>query len=71
MRGGPPQCVWVFWRAWRAGFHHIHITEPAHDTFYPHDPIHLTLQASIPGSFKLAAINIARQHALLRRLRMW
>ena len=35
-----PQYLWV---AWHAGFHHIHVTEPAYDAFYSHDPIHLTL----------------------------
>ncbi len=55
----------------RAGFHRIRITEPAFDTFYSHDPIHLTLEASTLGSFKLAAINVARQRALVRSLRMW
>ncbi len=34
------------WMAWRAGFHHIRITEPASDTFHSHNPIHLTLKAS-------------------------
>ncbi len=57
--------------AWRAGFHHIRLTEPASDTFHSHDPIHLTLEASTLGSFKLAAINLARQRALVRRLRLW
>jgi SAM-dependent methyltransferase len=59
------------WLAWRAGFHSIRITEPAFDLFHSHDPIHLTLEASVLGSFKLAAINVARQRALVRRLHMW
>ena len=59
------------WMARRAGFHRIRITEPAFDTFHSHDPIHLTLEASTLGSFKLAAINVARQRALVRRLRLW
>ncbi len=54
-----------------AGFHHIHITEPASDAFHSHNPIHLTLKASTLGSFKLAAINIARQQAFVRRLHTW
>ena len=56
------------WMTRRAGFHHIRITEPASDTFHSHNPIHLTLEASTLGSFKLAAINVARQQALVRRL---
>ncbi len=59
------------WMARRAGFHHIRITEPASDTFHSHNPIHLTLKASTLGTFKLAAINIARRQALVRRLHMW
>ena len=57
--------------AWRSGFRQIKVTEPAFDTFYSHDPIHLTLEASALGSFKLAAINVARQRNLVRRLHMW
>ena len=57
--------------ATRAGFHHIHITEPASDVFHSQDPIHLTLEASTPGFFKLAAINVARRQAFVRRLRLW
>lgn len=59
------------WMALRAGFHRIHVTEPAFDDFYSHDPIHLTFEASALGSFKLAAINVARQQAFVRRLHMW
>jgi SAM-dependent methyltransferase/uncharacterized protein YbaR (Trm112 family) len=59
------------WTAWRAGFHRIRITEPGFDTFYSHDPIYLTFEASVLGSFKLAAINLARQSAFARRLYMW
>lgn len=59
------------WMARRAGFHRIRVTEPAFDVFYSHDPIHLTLEASVLGSLKLAAINIARQRAPLRQLHMW
>jgi SAM-dependent methyltransferase/uncharacterized protein YbaR (Trm112 family) len=59
------------WMEWRAGFHRIRITEPAFDVFFSHDPIDLTLEASVLGSFKLAAINVARQRALVRRLHMW
>lgn len=57
--------------AWLAGFHHIRVTEPAFDDFYSHRPIHLTFDASVLGSFKLATINIVRQRALFRRLHMW
>jgi hypothetical protein len=47
---------------WRgAGFHQISVTEPAFADFYSHDQIHLTLGASALGSFKLAAINLARR----------
>jgi hypothetical protein len=59
------------WMARRAGFHRIRLTEPASDTFHSHNPIHLTLKASTLGSFKLTAINVARQWALVRRLRLW
>lgn len=59
------------WMAWRAGFHHIRITESASDAFHSHNPIHLTLEASTLGSFKLAAINVARQRMFVRRLHMW
>lgn len=57
--------------AWRAGFRGIHIDEPTRDLFFSSRPIHLTLQASVLGSFKLAAINIARQRSLARRLHVW
>ncbi len=59
------------WKAWRAGFRRIRMTEPAYDIFFSHDPIHLTREASTLGSFKLAAINVARRQALVRRLGMW
>jgi SAM-dependent methyltransferase len=59
------------WIALRAGFHRIRLTEPAFDPFYSPDPIHLTLDASPLGSLKLAAINVARQRELVRRLHMW
>jgi SAM-dependent methyltransferase/uncharacterized protein YbaR (Trm112 family) len=59
------------WMTWRAGFQSIRITEPAFDAFYSRNPIHLTLEASVLGSIKLAAINIARQRAFMRRLYMW
>jgi hypothetical protein len=49
----------------------LRITEPAFDVFFSRDPIHLTLEASALGSFKLAAINITRQRAFVRRLHMW
>jgi SAM-dependent methyltransferase/uncharacterized protein YbaR (Trm112 family) len=55
----------------RAGFRRTHVIEPAFDAFYSNDPIHLTLEASALGSFKLAAINIARQRRLMRRGYMW
>jgi SAM-dependent methyltransferase/uncharacterized protein YbaR (Trm112 family) len=59
------------WLARRAGFHRISVVEPAFDTFFSHDPIHLTLEASALGSFKLATINIARRRPFVRRLHMW
>jgi SAM-dependent methyltransferase/uncharacterized protein YbaR (Trm112 family) len=59
------------WTAWCAGFHRVQVTAPAFDTFLSGDPIQLTLQASILGSFKLAAVNAARKQALARRARMW
>lgn len=59
------------WLAWRAGFRAIRTTEPAYHIFHSRDPIHLTLEASVLGSIKLATINIARQRALTRRLHMW
>jgi SAM-dependent methyltransferase len=54
----------------RAGFRGIRVTEPAFDTFFSGAPIHLTLKASILGSFKLAALNVARRGALTRRAYM-
>jgi SAM-dependent methyltransferase len=59
------------WMARRARFHRIHLTEPAFDSFHSNDPLHLTLEASVLGSFKLATINIARQRAFMRRLHIW
>jgi hypothetical protein len=59
------------WMTRRAGFHHIRITKPAFDTFHSHNPIHITLEASTLGSFKLAAINVARQRMCVRRLHVW
>jgi SAM-dependent methyltransferase/uncharacterized protein YbaR (Trm112 family) len=59
------------WMARRAGFRRARVMEPAFDDFYSHDPIHLTLDASVLGSFKLATINIARQQRFLRRGHMW
>jgi SAM-dependent methyltransferase len=59
------------WLAWRAGFRAIRTTEPAYHIFHSRDPIHLTLEASVLGSIKLATINIARQRVLARRLHMW
>jgi SAM-dependent methyltransferase/uncharacterized protein YbaR (Trm112 family) len=59
------------WMARRAGFKHIRLTEPAFDTFYSHDPIYLTLEASVLGSLKLAVLNIARKSTFARRLSMW
>ena len=44
------------WMARRAGFRRIRVTEPAFDVFFSRDPIYLTLEASVRGSFKLAAI---------------
>jgi SAM-dependent methyltransferase/uncharacterized protein YbaR (Trm112 family) len=57
--------------AWRAGFRCIQLDEPAYDLFFSSRPIHLTLQASALGSLKLAAINIARQRSLARRVHRW
>jgi SAM-dependent methyltransferase len=59
------------WMTWRAGFRRIRLTEPAFNAFHMGNPIHLTLQAGVLGSFKLATINIARRHTLARRLHMW
>jgi SAM-dependent methyltransferase len=58
------------WPAWRAGFRDVRITEPVCDVFFTEDPIHLTLNASTPGSFKLAALNAARQRRVIRRAYM-
>jgi SAM-dependent methyltransferase len=57
--------------AWRAGFRRIRIDEPAFDLFYSQDPLHLTLEAGLLGSLKLAVINVARQRLFIRRLYMW
>jgi hypothetical protein len=59
------------WLTWRAGFRSIRTTEPAYHIFHSQDPIHLTLDASVLGSIKLATINVARQRPLVRRLHMW
>ncbi len=59
------------WMTWRAGFHRFRLVEPAFDVFFSRDPIHLTPEASVLGSGKLAVINIARQRALARRMHMW
>ena len=59
------------WMARRAGFRSIRTTAPAFDAFHSCDPIHLTLEASVLGSFKLAVINIARQRPFVRRLHLW
>ncbi len=59
------------WMARRAGFHSIRTSAPAFDAFHSCDPIHLTLEASALGSFKLAAINVARQRPFVRRLHSW
>jgi hypothetical protein len=59
------------WNAWRAGFRRLRVTEPAFDIFYSHYPLHLTHEASVLGSFKLAAINVARQWACMSRPYMW
>jgi SAM-dependent methyltransferase/uncharacterized protein YbaR (Trm112 family) len=58
------------WAAWRSGFRHIRMSELAVDLF-ANGPLHLTLEASTLGSFKLATLNVARQKAFLRSLRMW
>jgi SAM-dependent methyltransferase/uncharacterized protein YbaR (Trm112 family) len=54
------------WATWRAGFRRICLTEPALDTFFSRDPLHLTLDASTLGSLKLAVLNIVRQRHYLR-----
>jgi SAM-dependent methyltransferase len=64
-------CLEYLWKARRAGFRRIRVTEPAFDPFYSSHPIYLTLDASVLGSFKLATINVARQRAFVRRLHMW
>jgi SAM-dependent methyltransferase len=55
----------------RAGFRRIRIDEPTSDLFFSNRPIHLTLDASVLGSFKLAAVNVARQLVPTRRAHMW
>ncbi len=57
--------------AWSAGFRCFQITEPALASYFSQDPIHLTSEASILGSFKLAAINVARQRTFARRAHKW
>jgi hypothetical protein len=59
------------WMAWRAGFRRVRMTEPAFDVFFSRDPINLTPEASALGSFKLAAMNVARRRAVARRVHMW
>ncbi len=59
------------WMVRRAGFHNIRTTAPAFGAFHSCDPIHLTLDATALGSFKLAGINIARQRPFVRRLHLW
>lgn len=56
--------------AWRAGFRRISIGEPF-DVFFSRHPIHLALDASVLGSFKLALVNVARQRMRMRRAHMW
>ena len=63
--------VEYLWKAWRAGFRRIRLTEPVFDVFSSREAIHLTREASTLGSFKLAAINVARQQTLARRVRTW
>jgi ubiquinone/menaquinone biosynthesis C-methylase UbiE/uncharacterized protein YbaR (Trm112 family) len=57
--------------AWRAGFRRLQLMEPLLDAFFSGEPIHLTSAASVLGSLKLAAINVARQRASLRRAHVW
>jgi SAM-dependent methyltransferase/uncharacterized protein YbaR (Trm112 family) len=59
------------WMVWHAGFQRMRVSEPAFDVFFSRDPIHLTLEASVLGSFKLAAINVARQRRFVRSLHTW
>jgi ubiquinone/menaquinone biosynthesis C-methylase UbiE len=57
--------------AWCAGFRRFQVLEQALDVFFSHEPIHLTSKASVLGSFKLAAINVARRRAFARRVHVW
>jgi SAM-dependent methyltransferase len=54
-----------------AGFRRIHVGEPVSSGFFSCHPLHLTLEASTLGALKLAALNVARQQVLSRRLYMW
>ncbi len=51
---------------WRAGFRCLQLLEPFADVAFSRHPIHLTTEASVLGSFKLAAKNVVRNYALTR-----
>jgi SAM-dependent methyltransferase/uncharacterized protein YbaR (Trm112 family) len=56
---------------WRAGFRCFQLLEPVTDVGFSRDPIHLTTEASMLGSFKLAAKNVVRNNAFARRGYKW
>lgn len=55
----------------RAGFRSWQLTEPAFHPFHSDDPIYLLPSASMPGTLKLAALNILRRGKRVRRMHMW
>jgi hypothetical protein len=55
----------------RLGDGEVRAAEQALDVFFSGEPIHLTSKASVLGSFKLAAINVARRRAFARRAHVW
>lgn len=59
------------WMLRKAGFRRVRVTQPAFDGFYSRDPFHLMPGASALGSFKLAALNVARKRRLTRLCYMW
>jgi len=53
------------WMARRTGFRRIRLTEPAFDPFYSSDPLYLTLEASVLGSFSLPrSTSLGSEHSL-------
>jgi SAM-dependent methyltransferase len=55
----------------RSGFQSVHLMEPAFHTFHSDDPIYLLPSATVLGTLKLAATNIARRLPPARRAHMW